>query len=48
MNAHRAGTPTRVEVNLPRPVTLGAVRLWNYAKTSSRGVRSFSIEFDGD
>lgn len=42
-----ASTPCCVNLALPRPATLGAVRLWNYAKSPGRGVRAFSLELDG-
>ena len=43
-------TPGRsnvVCIDLGRVERLGAVRLWNYAKTSTRGVRSFEVLLDG-
>lgn len=30
-----------------KPVTLGAIRFWNYAKTPTRGVRQLQVLLDG-
>ena len=41
------GRANTVRVDLGRTERVAAVRLWNYAKTSSRGVRAFEITIDG-
>jgi len=41
------GRSNSVRLDLGHVERIGAVRLWNYAKTSTRGVRSFEILIDG-
>jgi len=41
------GKSNIVVVDFGRPVRIGAIRLWNYAKTPARGAQSFSIHIDG-
>ena len=42
------GRSNAVRLDLGRTERIAAVRLWNYAKTSTRGVRSFEILIDGN
>jgi hypothetical protein len=41
------GTPVIISLSYDHPVTIGALRLWNYGKTSLRGVRQFQVLLDG-
>ena len=41
------GKSNSVRVDLGHAEVIGAVRIWNYAKTSTRGARSFEIFLDG-
>jgi hypothetical protein len=39
--------PTVVTLAYDQPITLGAIRLWNYRKTRSRGVKQLQVLLDG-
>ena len=41
------GTPVTISLSYDEPVTLGALRLWNYSKSARRGVRQFQVLLDG-
>ena len=40
-------TPAVINLAYDKPITLGALRLWNYSKTPVRGVRQLQILLDG-
>ena len=41
------GAQHSLTVQFEAPVRLGAVRVWNYAKTTARGVQQFALYLDG-
>ena len=41
------GRSNAVRVDMRRVERIAAVRLWNYAKTASRGVQQFALYLDG-
>ncbi|EGD72574.1 hypothetical protein PTSG_04310 [Salpingoeca rosetta] len=47
LTPHTPGKAAVVEVLLPQPIMLGALKLWNYSKTPKRGVRHLQLWADG-